>query len=389
MNPPPIQSWLRLTCLVIVSCVGTACFSCHGLPTERLLLDAKINGKKVRLCFDSGTESFVLWRESAKRLDLKFTEAGTNRVATGLVSAGITEVCSLSLLGKEANARFNVLAAPAGGALPFDGLVGWRNIRKNILKIDAKGNRLEFLEALPKEVSKWKRIGIDTNSSTLILTFWSSQQREARFLVDTGSGAGIALPQQKWDEWSAAHILEPRTMTAFSIPSEGILAKEEAWADQFDLGPVVLSNVPISAAAQSQVIDAGKELDGALGLAALKRVDFIVDGLQGVAYVRSKTDRPSRYEHNRAGVVFIPDALGENRLVAHVVDRGPAYEAGIRNGDILEQLDGVNITNSNVSLLQKLWMPAGTKIQFSLKRDGQPTQVTVMLRDILGMNKSK
>src|SRR5437588_1233493 len=101
-----------------------------GFADERIWLDAKINGKRARLFFDSGADNFILTREAAQRLRLKITEASTNTVlAPGLVPRGVTEKCNLSLEGSVDNVQFDVVDFPHYGKIDFDGVVGWWMLR--------------------------------------------------------------------------------------------------------------------------------------------------------------------------------------------------------------------------------------------------------------------
>ena len=75
--------------------------------------------------------------------------------------------------------------------------------------------------------------------------------------------------------------------------------------------------------------------EATLGLAALKRLDIVIDGKHGIAYLRPKKTPPLPYQHNRLGADFIPQDSHNDDLIAHVANGSPAYEAGIRDGDIL------------------------------------------------------
>ena|SRR5688572_2963428 len=119
------------------------------------------------------------------------------------------------------------------------------------------------------------------------------------------------------------------------------------------------------------------------GLAALKRLDLVVDGKNGFAYLRAKTTRPPAYPHNRLGAVFVPTATQTNQAVARVVEGGPADEAGVRNGDILLQMDDVPVTSWSAKWLDRLQKPAGSKMKLTLKRDEESFQTTVTLREIV------
>src|SRR5262245_23084837 len=69
---------------------------------ERLFLDATINGKPVKLFFDTGASGSILFTKAVERLGLTYTNAPRNvHVAAGKLPAGETEECDL-VLGRNA-----------------------------------------------------------------------------------------------------------------------------------------------------------------------------------------------------------------------------------------------------------------------------------------------
>src|SRR5208283_2475928 len=125
----------------------------------------------------------------------------------------------------------------------------------------------------------------------------------------------------------------------FFTPGEGLVVREESWADRITFGPLVLTCVPVMEATPTEEASGGPHFEGELGLAALKRLDLIVDGGNGRAYLRTKTTAPPPYRHNRLGAEFVPTESPGSELVARVAGGSPAEEAGIRDGDVLLKLD--------------------------------------------------
>ena len=77
-----------------------------------------------------------------------------------------------------------------------------------------------------------------------------------------------------------------------------------------------------------------------LGLAALKRLDLIVDGKHGIAYLRpKKTPGPPPVSEGGYMLVFMPRDAKNGDLVAHVANRSPAQEVGFWPGDVLLKID--------------------------------------------------
>jgi hypothetical protein len=368
----------------VAAILGLTGLTYTGSATERLWMDVKINGKEARLIFDSGADDLILWRASAQRLGLAFTEPDTNAVlSAGEVNGGMTEACNVSLFGKEVKTRFRVTALGFDFADSFDGIVGWRNLRNNILQIDAAEERLVFLHKVPKKARGWTQLCVVTNAGILELKVSSENLATNVFLIDTGSQFGLALPPEKWKDWKREHSTQPTTLNSFFSVDGMQYVSEEAWADRFLLGPLCLTGVPIKEATQMETALGGGEYGGSLGFAVLKRLDLIIDGRRGVAYLRPKKTPATPYQHNRAGVVFLPDQLRHDDLVARVAEGSPAYEAGIRNGDALLQIDGMDITKLQDDGLERLEMPAGTKITLKLRRDGNIFAAAITLKEIL------
>lgn len=378
--------FLRAATIILV--ISAARFAASA--DERLLLDTKINGKRARLCFDSGSEYAILFREAAQRLGLKVLEAPTNvPIAQGEVRAGVTERFLLNWDGDEHEVRFRVLDTPAYVDPDFDGMIGWRNVQGNVLKIDAASRKVAFLPEVPKKVSKWTRLPIATNSATFALEIPHTDGSVGILSVDTGSGEGVCLIPQQWQVWKTAHPQCPMTLTTFFTPADGLVVVKEAWATQISLGPLVFADVPLAQAAPVDVVSGTSRYEGTLGLAALNRFEPVVDRRKAVAYLHGKKTRPPPYQHNRLAAVFLPTATRTNQAVARVLDGGPAYDAGVRNGDVLLQVDGEKITSWSRSWLDRFGMRAGTKLNLTLDRDGKIFNATATLRDILAPSKDK
>ena len=368
--------------IIAVACLQTV--PCEA--GERIWLEAAINGKKVRLVFDSGSSDCVLTTEAAQKLRLKFIPAATKDPAIGVL-AGNTDECLLNLGGTDCKTSFILLDWPPYARADFDGLIGWPMFSRSVFRIDAAADEIEFLTKLPKRTSQWAQLTLLTNSSVLDLQVLHSNGSNGVLSVDTGSYLGLELPPQQWTRWKEMHPQIPITLgTAFS-PNDGFYVYEEAWADQISVGPIVLTGVPIASSGYGNVKRLGEQYEGTLGLAALKRLDVIIDGYyNGVAFLRSKKTAPLLYSYNRLGAVFVPTFEHTNEGVARVVKGSPAYEAGIHNGDVLLKVDDAPAKGWDWSWLHRFNMKAGTKLKLTLKREGKEFQTTATLREILRSN---
>jgi C-terminal processing protease CtpA/Prc len=75
-------------------------------------------------------------------------------------------------------------------------------------------------------------------------------------------------------------------------------------------------------------------------------------------------------------------------LVARVINGSPAFAAGIRNGDVLLKVGGLDATkwrtDPKVLPLSRFWEgPPGTRLELTLKRGASTFKSTPVLRQIL------
>jgi len=213
--------------------------------------------------------------------------------------------------------------------------------------------------------------------------------RKRSVLVDTGISHGVRLAPEKWRKWKAAHPNQPVTLAAFYSPGAGLVVREEAWAKELSFGPLVLTDVPVMEAISTEIAHGSPNYEATIGLTALKRFDFLVDGKHDVAYMRPNKTLPSSYQHNRIGAVFVPDDLLSDDLVARVVSSSPAYEAGIRNGDLLLRIADLDATKwrtdpAVMPLSRFAKQPAGSMLAMTLRRGDKEYTTTILLRNVIG-----
>jgi len=354
--------------------------------------DVKINGQPVRIALDTGLDlPVVLFSTTAERLGLKVLPPDLNyHLKPGEVRARYTEVCSVDIGTTNSKTAVGVVEMPSY-CHDIDGLFGWPLVSQNILKIDAVEDTVEFLDAVPVNPA-WMKIGLLTNSDLLDLEIPDKSGAKAIIFIDTGFSDGVKLVPPTWRKWKAAHTNSPITLTAYFTPSLGLVIEEESWAKEISLGPLTLTDVPVMEADSTQTALTkafpDTRYEATFGLSALKRLDIIIDGKHGIAYLKLKKSPALPYEHNRLGAVFVPRDAQRDDLVAHVVDGSPAYAAGIRIDDVLLKIGELDATkwrtDPNVLPLSRFWnSPAGTKLELTLKRGDKIFKTTAVLRNIL------
>jgi hypothetical protein len=294
-----------------------------------------------------------------------------------------------------------------GQMIRVDGVVGWPLICKRITRFDAKNGKYEFLRKVPKEATRWATFTVRTNlaeaGQMLALDVPKNDGSKGVIFIDTGSvgDGGIGLSPQLWHQWQHAHPNVPRGLVRGSgLLSDSLTVEDRAWASRFSVGALELTDVVLGEVEPAVLSWAPNEFVATFGFATLKRLDLIVDGDHGLAYLRPlKTPMPPpSFLSGGAPAIFVPRNSHANDLIAHVFDGSPAFEAGIRNGDILLKIGNRDIAqwlanpgekwciNPQMpipTLMASSNSPAGTKLELTLRRGGQTFKANVLQRAIM------
>jgi len=265
-----------------------------------------INGKPAHLLLDTGSAATLLTGSGADRLGVKVTPpsaAAEARAVNGRVALGVSEPAQVTMGGQTFTVPLPVLDLPwyVYQASETDGLVSWAEVRNNILVFDGDKRTIGAVANLPAETAGWLKLKIRPNAH-LLLELPVADGTTGVLLVDTGDPSGVSLPPAEWKAWRAAH---PQALTASSTyytPGSGVVKGELAWADEIKLGSLTVTDVAVrlADASESGII---RNFAGTLGLYALTRLDLVVDGISGYAYLKSKPG-PGPYfpSINRPGV---------------------------------------------------------------------------------------
>jgi hypothetical protein len=299
----------------------------------------------------SGVSGIVLYRTTGERLKLRL---GASEIrSSDQLRVILTEPYTVELPGWGIGSGLR-LTGPLGiidgsSAQREDGLVPWPLISHRITAFDASIGKFQLLRKLPKEVSSWTKLNVlkDAPGRDLELQIPSSDGSYGVLAVDTGAiGAmlGVVLHPTYWNAWKTMNPDQPRSVILGSGLALERTVQEAAWAEKLSLGSLQLTDVMVSEADSAFLKLQPQKYVGTLTFQALKRLDLIVDGEHGTAYVRAKRSAafpPGTF--HPCDVVFLPSAASTNVLAASVQPGNSAFDKGIRDGDLLLQIDQLDV----------------------------------------------
>lgn len=279
------------TIFIIISCCLPVIIA--RAEDNRIWVEAKINSKTAYFIFDTGYSGYyALFRNAAERLGIAITNYidpnDTNRLYTGY-----TPECSLQIRDETLNAPFRIVDLPPvlTNRLSADGLIGWHCITNSVVMIDAETQTVLQFSHVPPDARDWLKLPLQAGAPVLRLLVSNPGGKKSVVVVDTGSDSGIALRSDIWRNWRLSHTNQPATLTEKYSWGPGKTVREEAWAKEITVGPLILTDVPVVEANSVDRSMGGDSYEATLGLAALKRLDLVVDARHGVAYLHPKNDK--------------------------------------------------------------------------------------------------
>jgi len=359
---------------------------------DRILLPVVINGQSRTFVFDTGCgRALVMYRSTAEKLGLQIaTPSADLQPRPGKVLLGQTEACTVTLLGRTGRSPFGILDTPSDIIPDESGLVGWPLVSQEIIRFRAVGpqEQVTLEPVLPSDLDGWLKVRV-IPGQILKLAIPAADGPPLRVNVDSGTSDGVTLRSGEFQAWRARNPGSKSTLEAFWEPAYGLIVRQEIWAEQLGLGLLPLRGVPVLEATDSDFEGRSHDLVAVLGMAALRRLDLVVDGPNLVAYLRPSQTSTARYDQNRMGAVFVPRDLQSPDLTAIVAARSPAERAGVQNGDILLKIDSLDVgawrTRPGILPLARFWTrPAGTRLVLTVRRENQTLVLPVVLEEILG-----
>jgi predicted aspartyl protease len=363
-----------------------------------MIVDAKVNGKNLSFMFDTGFGGYVVC-DSGINLG-KADQKMSLKDFVGVLEVDAVKIKSLYLGEEKIPVEDTALAVMQPGAdnslnygMHCDGIMGLSVIKNTITEINFENKKFRFY---PNSYDITKKV--PDNKKTFLAKLLPSGFNSLEMLVKTKTGSMVLALDTGNSFYATTHkeVLDrlgiwpiskkPDFMTISGVASGTV--------DSFSIKmpDVTIFGVPVEAPI-FDIIDLPKsdaDGDGTIGFGFLKNFNITIDYARRRVWLENFTGKVKDEEPGDAGVRCAWDAKSKYWRVVQAVNKGPAAEAGIKVGDNLLAIDGVEQGNMGFERLNNQFKGRiDSEVQLTLSRKGDLYKATLKRKPLFNLSQLK
>jgi hypothetical protein len=359
------------------------------LSGNRIYIAGKLGNSTYAFIFDTGGAAILTPDVQRERRFPVLGATVVKGVGDSEVRADIVQVPQASVGSATYSDGAFVVLSPAHltsspiAGLVFGGILGREFFMKLITTIDYEKQTLTFYE--PSSFQP------DAGALVLPLTMRngvfpnveaSVDGHPGNFDLDAGSSRALTLTQV-FSQSIGAEKNQHSIDVVVGRGTGGMQLGTASRVENLTLGSLDLRS-PIAMVANSTGgVFAEGGFSGNIGSEVLQRFTLTLDVPNAKLYLvpNSKFGKP--FTFNRSGI-FSDRAADNAEDIVLVVSASPAAKAGIRVGDRILSIDGVDVSSWSHERVDDVWhRDSGTLVMLRIKRDGQILTDGILLRDLL------
>jgi hypothetical protein len=342
-------------------------------------LKATINGQgPFDAVFDTGSGN-LMTAGLATRLGLKPESSTTLKAGGGLVPAKVVKVATVNIGGLTLSDQFfAVVDTPVTEG--HDGIFIGDLLLQNLpIRIDFEKQEITFYSKEGFEYSgKGAALPIHSKDGTLLAEA-TVDGLEGLFGIDTGDMYSLSLfspfvMRHKLVQHYGAKI-QGYAGEGFGGADRGFFTR----ADTLLMGHVEVVR-PITVLSTDTVgAESSTTVAGNIGLRILRQFNVVFDGPHGKMYLEKNANYGKPDIFNRAGLMLNYDP--DNLKIMTVVPGSPGAKAGLKEQDVITQLNGKPPTDE--TMRSAFTRPVGTVLHLTVRHDGKTRPLTLVLKNVL------
>lgn len=347
---------------------------------DAIIVDAVVNGRSVSLMFDTGFSGSVILNTSIN----VGPPTGTLRLRdfVGEMEAKTVRMRSLKLGQKDIDVTNMEIVQKDGGDYSFsynthvDGIMGLQVIAHAVTEINFERQRFIFYpdsyditKKQPDNQRTFLSRLLPKGNNSLEMLVEASNGKRMTLALDTGNAFFATTHRDVlervglWPEGRNAQFLKSAFVASGEVPS---------WYKR--VRDVKIYGVPVSESIWS-VIDlpsSSAEGDGTVGFQFLRNFNITIDYARRRVWLENFTGEFGNKIRADVGISAFPDPRLKRFVVVRVSDSSPAEKAGIRRGDHLLAIDGVEISGMGFRRVASLLEgDKGSTVALAVSRNGE------------------
>jgi predicted aspartyl protease len=314
---------------------------------DHVIVDASVNGEPVRAVIDNGASVTLLDAAFARSRNL--LSGRTMRVNGGEVERSIRIDAQLGPKRvRLAPPLIDFAGFVRAGGEPYDMLVGLDVLRELVVQLDYDAARMTCWPAQRGfEAAGSTQLALRAGRSGLQTLEVEIEGVRRTAFFDLGASSALAVREgvmsNRWFD-------EGRRWT--TVASGGIQSGAMAlgvWrltrTTSLKLGPFELADVPVQVIPQQSPTFTG--FDTVVGGPAIARFLTTLDARRSRLWLKPNARFGERFRFGTVGAGAV--AEGDALRVVHVSANSPAEAAGVREGDVILEIDGARATRDRIT----------------------------------------
>ena len=362
------------------------------LYSNHIYLRGRVNDSdSLWIVLDSGAGGNVVNASVADRLGLVSEGSTQARGAGGVVASGrVSEVTfrlpGVTLSGPSATIPMDDLVRQSSRAM--DGIVGQTLLSRCVARIDYAAHTLDILDAESFHYSGHGTILPLTFEHglpyvTARLTVPGHAPIKGRFVIDTGSGQSLILTAP----FVHKHHVDQAVPKTIQVRGRGVGGQVQSLMGRLtalELGDIRIER-PVAALRMSDVgTISAQGTVGNIGGEILRRFTVTFDYPHQRMILEPNQRLGEPLEADMSGLGLRPGPADSHALeVEWLQPDAPAIEAGVREGDLIESVDGRPATELGISGLQPMFRRDGETHRLTIRRGEEHLEITFTTRRLI------
>ena len=361
-----------------------------------IFINLKLNQTdSLKFIIDSGVDETIINTRTAKLLKYKFDKKGSFSGALKTDSVYYSENNTI-FIGNLKLDSLILVQIPLENleqtfGVTIDGFIGEALFKKYIVNIDFVREKIQLYKDNIDFEQKDSLFPIDfniINKCPVITTsfiLYNNDSMLGNFMVDLGYRNAIAFN----NPFIKKNKLLSKLEKFYIFNATGVIGAEKSYKTRMKtlkFGNQQLDSIPYMLSLSDEGTLSSDDYDGIIGMDILTRFASI-----GIDYKNKKMylgkyiyKSDSIYSEVNCSGIELKKIIGTSKVIINAVyENSPASEAGLKEGDELIAIKGIEVNNYELTEIKKILRLKGKTIDLSVKRANKILLFKINLRELI------